>query len=76
MGAHRDRPRAFGARGRGETSRMDGPTDRQKGAERVSERRLYHRPRLRVYGALRDLTAGGSQLRPEGFGMGNQYKRP
>lgn len=37
--------------------------------------RPYHRPRLRVYGALRDLTAGGSVDRPEASGVGNRFKR-
>ena len=36
--------------------------------------RPYYRPQLLVYGALCDLTAGGSEVGPEGIGQGNQNK--
>lgn len=37
-------------------------------------RRVYHVPRLVIYGEIIELTAGGSFDRPEGTGVGNRDK--
>jgi hypothetical protein len=38
------------------------------------KRRRYSSPELTVYGALRELTEGGTSQSPEGTGVGNQNK--
>ena len=49
--------------------------DRKKEDPTIRTRSLYHRPNLRVYGRLRDLTAGGSEKANEGQ-KGNAKNRP
>lgn len=43
---------------------------------RRAARRAYRAPRLRAYGPISRLTAGGSVDTPEGFGTGNMDKMP
>jgi hypothetical protein len=39
------------------------------------EKKHYHQPRLATYGAVKELTASGSNTGMEGSGEGNRNKR-
>jgi hypothetical protein len=56
---------------------MTDTTNRERKPKKTAPPRSYNRPQLRVYGALRDLTAGGSGSTAEGAsGFDPNQQRP